>query len=78
MNYEADLMCGPYFMELAESKGLIYTVCDGNQPTAIKHIVDELEFLGLELVMAGNNKGYLDRYTNPTLIIPEADKRNLD
>jgi predicted homoserine dehydrogenase-like protein len=28
--------------------------------------------------MAGNIKGFLDRYSNPTKIIPEADKRNLD
>jgi predicted homoserine dehydrogenase-like protein len=28
--------------------------------------------------MAGNIKGYLDRYINPTTIAPEADKRNLD
>ena len=28
--------------------------------------------------MAGNIKGFLDRYANPTTIIPEADKRNLD
>ncbi|MBC8508463.1 MAG: homoserine dehydrogenase [Anaerolineales bacterium] len=78
MNYEADLMFGPYLMRLAEEKGLVYSVCDGDQPTAIKHIVDELKFMGFKLVMAGNNKGYLDQYTNPTLIIPEADKRDLD
>jgi predicted homoserine dehydrogenase-like protein len=28
--------------------------------------------------MAGNIKGFLDRYANPSTIIPEADKRNLD
>ena len=28
--------------------------------------------------MAGNMKGYLDRYADPTSIIPEAEKRNLD
>ena len=28
--------------------------------------------------MAGNIKGYLDRYANPTMIVPEADKRRLD
>jgi predicted homoserine dehydrogenase-like protein len=78
MNYEADLMFGPYLMQLAEDKRLVYTVCDGDQPTVLKHIIDELEFMGFQLVMAGNIKGYLDRYVNPTLIIPEADKRNLD
>jgi predicted homoserine dehydrogenase-like protein len=29
-------------------------------------------------VVAGNIKGFLDRSANPTTIVPEADKRNLD
>jgi len=78
MNYEADLLFGPYLMFLAEQKGRVYTVCDGDQPTVIKHIIDEMEFMGFQLVMAGNIKGYLDRYINPTTIKPEADKRDLD
>jgi predicted homoserine dehydrogenase-like protein len=78
MNYEADLMYGPYLMRRAEEKGLVYTVMDGDQPTVLAHLIEELRFMGFELVMAGNMKGYLDRYTNPTLIIPEADKRDLD
>jgi predicted homoserine dehydrogenase-like protein len=44
----------------------------------IKHLVDELRLWGFELVMAGNIKGFLDRYSNPTKIMPEADKRMLD
>lgn len=78
MNYEADLLFGPYLAHLAQEQGLVYTSCDGDQPAVIKRLVDELEFMGFELVMAGNIKGYLDRYANPTTIIPEADKRNLD
>jgi predicted homoserine dehydrogenase-like protein len=78
MNYEADLMFGPYLMRLAQEKGRVYTVCDGDQPTVIKHLVDELEFMGFQLVMAGNIKGFMDRYANPTSIVPEADKRDLD
>jgi len=78
MNYEADLMFGPALLALAQQNGLVYTSADGDQPTVIKRIVDEIEFWGFDLVMAGNIKGYLDRYVNPTIIIPEADKRNLD
>jgi len=78
MNYESDLMFGPYLMEQAEKRGLVYTVCDGDQPTVLRHLIDEMEFMGFELVMAGNIKGYLDRYVDPTSIIPEADKRDLD
>jgi predicted homoserine dehydrogenase-like protein len=45
---------------------------------AIRRLVDELRLWGFELVMAGNIKGFLDRYANPTTIAPEADKRALD
>jgi len=43
----------------------------------LKHLIDELTLWGFDLVMAGNMKGFLDRYANPTSIIPEADKRRL-
>jgi predicted homoserine dehydrogenase-like protein len=78
MNYEADLMFGPYLMKLAHERKLIYTVCDGDQPAVLMRIIDEMEFMGFKVVMAGNMKGFLDRYSNPTKIKPEADKRDLD
>ena len=78
MNYEADLMFGRYLMTLADEKQRIYTVCDGDQPAVLKRIIDEIEFMGFKIVMAGNMKGFLDRYANPTSIKPEADKRDLD
>jgi predicted homoserine dehydrogenase-like protein len=78
MNAEADLIFGPYLMNLAHRQGLVYTSCDGDQHGVILRLVNELELWGFELVMAGNIKGFLDRYSDPTKIIPEADKRNLD
>ena len=78
MNYEADLMFGRYLMSLADEKHRIYTVCDGDQPAVLKRMIDEIEFMQFKIVMAGNMKGFLDRYANPTSIKPEADKRDLD
>lgn len=78
MNAEADLIFGPYLVHLAKKDGVVYTSCDGDQHVVIKHLVDELRFWGFDLVMAGNIKGFLDRYSDPTKIIPEADKRMLD
>jgi len=78
MNAEADLLFGPYLLRLARQNGLVYSSADGDQPVVIGRLIDELRFWGFELVMAGNIKGYLDRYANPTTIIPEADKRGLD
>lgn len=78
MNSEADLIFGPYLMHLADKNNVVYTSCDGDQPGVIRRLVDDMQFWGFKLVMAGNIKGFLDRYSNPTKIIPEADKRGLD
>lgn len=78
MNSEIDLIFGPYFAQLAAEKGLVCSSCDGDQYGVLKRLIDELQSWGFDLVMAGNIKGFLDRRANPTSIIPEADKRNLD
>jgi predicted homoserine dehydrogenase-like protein len=78
MNAEIDLIFGPYLLSLANDYGVVLTSCNGDQHTLIKLLIDELQLWGFDLVMAGNIKGYLDRYANPTTIIPEADKRDLD
>ena len=78
MNAEADLIFGPYLMHLGEKNGVVYTTCDGDQPGVIQRLVREIQLWGFELVMAGNIKGFLNRYVDPTSIIPEADKRFLD
>ncbi len=78
MNSEIDLIFGPYLARLAEQRGVVCTSCDGDQYGVLKHLIDEISSWGFELVMAGNIKGFLDRYANPTSIVAEADKRNLD
>lgn len=78
MNAEADLTFGPYLMQKAEKAGVKYTSIDGDQHGVIRRLINKVELWGFDLVMAGNVKGYLDRYANPTSIIPEADKRDFD
>jgi predicted homoserine dehydrogenase-like protein len=78
MNAEIDLAFGPYLMQVARENGVVMASCDGDQHGVIKRVVDEMTLWGFEPVMAGNIKGFLDLYSNPTKIIPEADKRRLD
>lgn len=78
MNFEAEMMYGPVLLKAALEEGVVYTCADGDQPTVIKKLIDEIELWGLDVVMAGNIKNYLDRYTDPVRIAPEADKRSLD
>ena len=77
MNSEIDLVFGPYLLQLARENDVTYSSCDGDQHGIIKHLIDDLQMWGFDLVMAGNIKGFLDRYSDPVKIIPEADKRNL-
>jgi predicted homoserine dehydrogenase-like protein len=78
MNFEAEMMYGPLLLQMADREGVVYTCCDGDQPTAIQKLIDDIDLWGFDLVMAGNIKGFMDRYTDPTKIKFEADKRNLD
>lgn len=78
MNFEADLMYGPLLLRAAEEQGVVYTCADGDKPTAIKKLIDEIKLCGFDIVMAGNVKNFQDRYTNPQKISFEADMRNLD
>ncbi|HEX3453383.1 MAG TPA: hypothetical protein VHS03_02060 [Gaiellaceae bacterium] len=78
MNSEVDLIFGPALVRAAADQGVICTSCDGDQHGVIKRLLDEITLWGFQPVLAGNIKGFLDRSANPTTIVPEADKRNLD
>jgi predicted homoserine dehydrogenase-like protein len=77
MNYEADLMYGPLLLRAAQDEGVVYTCADGDKPTTIKKLIDEIKFCGFDLVMAGNIKNFQDRYTNEEKITFEAEMRGL-
>lgn len=77
VNAEADLIFGPHLMEAAWKHGRVYTSADGDQHTVIKRLADELLPCGFKIVLAGNIKGYLDRYATPATIAQEAEKRGL-
>lgn len=78
MNSEIDMVYGPAFMEAARRQGKVFTSCDGDQYTCIKRIIDDLELWGVEVVQAGNMKGFLDRRSDPTKVKGPADERKLD
>lgn len=78
MNSEADLVFGPHLASLAFKEDVVYTSADGDQHTVMKRLINEIEFWGFRTVMAGNMKGFLNRYVTPDSIAPEADKRFMD
>lgn len=78
INSEADLIFGPYLLQQAKQAGVIFTSADGDQHTVLKRLINEVNLFGFQTVLACNMKGYLNHYSNPTDIIPEADKRFMD
>ncbi|MFA6173197.1 MAG: hypothetical protein WC701_05875 [Kiritimatiellales bacterium] len=78
MNSEIDLMFSPLLHREAKKHGVVCTSCDGDQYGVLKRLIDDIKRWGFELVMAGNIKGFLDRYATPATLVAEADKRALD
>ncbi len=78
MNAEVDLAFGHYFKKIADKNNLIVTSCDGDQHSVLKRMINDIELWGLETILVGNIKGFLDIYSNPDKIKPEADIRKLD
>ena len=78
MNAEVDCLLGPLLHQAAAEAGAVVTSDAGDQHGVLLRMIDEIRLWGFEIVMAGNIKGFLDRYATPTSIVEEARKRNLN
>ncbi|MDR7563241.1 MAG: homoserine dehydrogenase [Armatimonadota bacterium] len=77
MNAEVDCLLGWWLHHLANASGAVVTSDAGDQHGVLVRMMDEIRVWGFEIVMAGNIKGFLDRYATPESIAEEARKRNL-
>jgi len=77
MNGEVDQVFGMLLAKEAKANGVVITSDSGDQHGVLKRQIDEVKSMGFELVMAGNNKGFLNRYGNPVSLVHEAAKRRL-
>ena len=77
LNGEVDQVFGLLLAKEAEANGVLYSSDAGDQPGALSHKIEQVRNMGFEIVMAGNNKGFLNRYANPVVIKEEALKRRL-
>ena len=78
MNAEVDCLLGPWLHQAARESGAIVTSDAGDQHGVLMRMIDEIRLWGFEIVMAGNIKGFLDRYATPDSIADEARVRNLN
>src|SRR5208337_1013240 len=76
-NSEVDHMFGRLLAKEAESNNVILTSDAGDQPGVLIRTMNDVSQMGFEIVMAGNVKGFLDRYATPESITREATKRRL-
>jgi predicted homoserine dehydrogenase-like protein len=62
MNAELDATIGPLLKVLADEAGVIISNCDGDEPGITLNLFRFVQTIGYRPVMAGNIKGFLDRY----------------
>jgi predicted homoserine dehydrogenase-like protein len=56
LNVETDVTVGYYLAMLARNSGVVYTVCTGDEPAAVKELVDFSRTLGFTVVACGKGK----------------------
>lgn len=78
MNAELDCFFGPWLHRVGQESGALVSSDAGDQHGVLLRMLEEIQLWGLEVVMAGNIKGFLDRYATPASILEEAKIRNLD
>lgn len=77
MNGEVDQVFGRLLAEDAQDNKVILTSDAGDQHGVLMRKMEEVKSMGFEIVMAGNNKGFLNKYANPETLVNEAAKRHL-
>ena len=66
LNAELDCVVGPELKRRADSAGVVYTGCDGDQPGTQMNLLRFVRGIGARPVLAGNIKGLQDHYRTPT------------
>jgi predicted homoserine dehydrogenase-like protein len=79
LNVETDATAGYYLSSLAREKGLVYTVCAGDEPAAVKELIDFARTCGFTVVAAGKGKNNpLDRSATPETLADRAEEMGLN
>jgi predicted homoserine dehydrogenase-like protein len=65
VNAELDSTVGPILKAKADQAGVIVTNTDGDEPAVAMNLLRYVKTIGLQPVLAGNIKGFLDRHRNP-------------
>jgi predicted homoserine dehydrogenase-like protein len=64
-NCEVDATVGPLLKHYADKQGVIYSNSDGDEPGVARNLSRHVAAMGLEVVGAGNLKGFYDPHRTP-------------
>lgn len=79
LNVETDCTAGYWLSEFARKAGVVYTVCTGDEPAAIKELCDFSRTLGFSVVACGKGKNNpLDLAANPDSVSKRAAEKGLN
>lgn len=76
LNCEMDATVGPFLKTVADSVGVVYTNTDGDEPGVASNLARFVKTIGLEVVGAGNLKGFYDVHRTPETQREFAEKNN--
>lgn len=65
LNCEMDATVGPLLKKIADQQGVIYTNTDGDEPGVASNLARFVKTIGLEVVGAGNLKGFYAVHRTP-------------
>ena len=69
-NFEMDATVGLRLAQLAKEKGVLYSNSDGDQPSVLARMIDEVTTWGFEPKIAGNCKAFMDVHQDPIGVKP--------
>jgi len=79
LNVETDVTIGHYLYTLAKNHGVVYTVCTGDEPVAIRELIDFSKTLGFSVVACGKGKNNpLDVSATPESLAKPAGEKGLN
>lgn len=76
LNCEMDATVGPMLKRYADKQGVIYSNTDGDEPGVARNLSRFVSTIGLEVVGAGNLKGFYDVHRTPDTQREFAEKNN--
>ena len=70
---------GPMLHKIARENGVLYSVCNGDEPAEAKELVDFARDLSFEVVMAGKGKNNpFEPHSNPDSVAERAAKKHMN